>query len=128
MTFKTKSAKRTVILLLTLGGQGVISVTHYKYLGILLDTELLMTTTFRDNNTSYFFVPFVHLCTHHNYGVISGRPASRDCMWPLILLAGLHTTCRGDRVLVVIMFNVTFLPWNLIEKKCAPGSWTRQNV
>ena len=40
MTFKAKSAKSTVTLVLTLGGQSVKSVNHYKYLGILLDTEL----------------------------------------------------------------------------------------
>jgi len=37
MTFKTKSAKSTVIPLLTLGGQSVKSVTHHKFLGIALD-------------------------------------------------------------------------------------------
>ena len=39
MTFKAKSAKSTVNPLLTLGGQHVKSVNHYKYLGIVLDTE-----------------------------------------------------------------------------------------
>jgi len=40
MTFKTKSAKSTVIPLLTLGRQNVKSVNHYKYLGVVLNTEL----------------------------------------------------------------------------------------
>jgi len=40
MTFKAKSAKSTVTPLLTLGGQYVKSVNQYKYLGIVLDTEL----------------------------------------------------------------------------------------
>jgi len=40
MTFKTRSAKSTVFSLLTLGGQNVKSVNHYKYLGIVLDAEL----------------------------------------------------------------------------------------
>ena len=40
MTFKTKSANSTVTPLLTLGGQNVKSVDQYKYLGIVLDTEL----------------------------------------------------------------------------------------
>ena len=40
MTFKAKSAKSTVTPLLTLGGQYVKSVDQYKYLGIVLDTEL----------------------------------------------------------------------------------------
>jgi len=28
----------------------------------------------------------------------------------MILGAGIYTTCRGERVLVVIRFNATFLP------------------
>jgi len=40
MTFKAKSAKSTANPLLKLGGQYVISVEQYKYLGIALDTEL----------------------------------------------------------------------------------------
>jgi len=40
MTFKAKSAKSTLTPLLTLGGQYVKAVNHYKYLGIVLDTEL----------------------------------------------------------------------------------------
>ena len=59
----------------------------------------------------YFFVPSLCPCMqHHNYGVISGRHACRDCLWPTILGAELYITCRGERVLVVIRFNVTFLP------------------
>jgi len=33
----------------------------------------------------YFFVPSVHPCMHHNYGVISGSHACKDCVWHLIL-------------------------------------------
>jgi len=40
MMFKAKSAKSTVTPALKLGGQYVKSVDQYKYLGILLDTEL----------------------------------------------------------------------------------------
>jgi len=40
MTFKAKSAKSTVIPLLTLDGQSVKSVSHHKYSGIVLYTEL----------------------------------------------------------------------------------------
>ena len=40
MTFKAKSAKSTVTSLLTLGSQMVKYVNHYKYLGIVLNTEL----------------------------------------------------------------------------------------
>jgi len=40
MMFKAKTAKSTVIPLLTVGVQKVKSVSHYKYLGIVRDTEL----------------------------------------------------------------------------------------
>jgi len=40
MTFKAKNTKSTVIPLLTLGVQRVKYVSHYKYLGIILDIEL----------------------------------------------------------------------------------------
>jgi len=40
MTFNAKSAKSTVTPLLTLGGQNVKPVDQYKYLEIVLDTEL----------------------------------------------------------------------------------------
>ena len=90
-----------------------------------------MTKTFRDNcdinivqQTScelpfsdvqmqvktFFFVPFLRPCVHHNYGVISGSRACRDCVWHIILDAELHTTCPGERVLVTTRFNITFLP------------------
>ena len=82
MTFKAKSAKSTATPVLKLGGQNVKSVDQYKYLGILLDTELSDDKD-RDNcdinivqQTScephfpvvqiqlktYFFVPFVLPC------------------------------------------------------------------
>jgi len=57
----------------------------------------------------YFFVPFVHPCVHHNYGVTSGSHACRDCVWPTILNAELYATCPEERVLVAIRFNVIFL-------------------
>jgi len=62
---------------------------------------------------TYFFVPFVNPCMHLNYGVISGSHACRDCGWRIILVAELYTTCPGERVLVAIRFNVTFLPLRL---------------
>ena len=40
MKFKAKSARSTATPVLKLGGQYVTSVDQYKYLGILLDTEL----------------------------------------------------------------------------------------
>jgi len=82
MTFKAKSAKSTVK-----------SVNQYKYLGIVLDTELSddkdiqrqlqyqycaankLRASFTDVQMplkTYFFVPFVRPCMHHNYGAISG--------------------------------------------------------
>jgi len=93
-----------------------------------------MTKTFRDNcdinivqQTSweptfpdvqmelktYFFVPCVGPCMHHNYDAISGTHACRDCVWPIILDAELYTTCPRERVLVATRFNVTFLPLRL---------------
>ena len=52
----------------------------------------------------------LHPRMHHHYGVISRRHTSRDCVWPIILVAGLYTTWCGERVLVVIRCNATFLP------------------
>ena len=60
-----------------------------------------------------FFVPFVRPCMHHNYGVIWGSHACRDCVWDILLDAELYTTCPGERMLVAIRFNVTFLPLRL---------------
>ena len=60
-----------------------------------------------------FFVPFVRPFMNHNYGVISGSHACRDCMWHIILDTELYATCPGERVLVAIRCNVTFLPLRL---------------
>ena len=121
MTFKAKSAKSTITPLLKLGGQYVKSVDQYNYLGLYWIVSSQMTKTLRDNcdinivqQTSceppfpdvkmqlktYFFVPFILPCMHRNYGVISGSHACRDCVWHIILDAGLYTTCPGERVLV----------------------------
>jgi len=93
-----------------------------------------MTKTFRDNcdinivqQTScelpfpdvqmqlkkYFFIPFVRPCMHHDYGVISGRHACRDCVWHIILDAEHCTTCPRERMLVATRFSLTFLPLRL---------------
>jgi len=56
---------------------------------------------------------FVRPCMHHNYGVISGSHACRDCGWHIILVAELYTTSPGERVLAATKFNVTFLPLRL---------------
>ena len=65
-----------------------------------------------------FFVPSVGPCMHHNYGVILGRCACKDCMWPISLVAGLCTTCRSEQVLVAIRFNATFLRLRPYREKC----------
>ena len=71
---------------------------------------------------TFFFPMFEHSekCTHSFLlqvhvciiiiGVISERHTSPDRVRPITLVAALCTTCRGDRVLVVTKFNVTFLP------------------
>ena len=131
MTFKAKSARSTATPVLKLGGQYVNSVDQYKYLGILLDTELsddkdiqrqlryqycaankLWASFSRCSNAvkNVLFVPFVRPSMHLNYGVISGSHACRDCGWHIILFAELYTACPGERVLVTTKFNVTFLP------------------
>jgi len=81
---------------------------RYQYCG----ANKLLASFSRCSNAvkMYFFLPFVRAFMHHNYGVISGRQACRDCMWPIILDAQLYTTWPGERVLVVIRFNVTILP------------------
>ena len=58
----------------------------------------------------YFLVLSVRPCMHLNYGVISGSHACKVCVWHITLDAELYTTCPGERVLVTIKFNVTFLP------------------
>jgi len=98
MTFRAKSAKSTVIPLLQLGGQSIKSVTQYKYLVIVFDTELSddkgiqrqlryqycvankLRATFSQCSNAFknvLFVPFVCPCMHHKYGVISGSHACR---------------------------------------------------
>jgi len=134
MTFKAKSAKSTATPVLKLGGQYVKSVDEYKYLGILLDTEVsddkdiqtqpryqycsankLRASFSRCSNAvkNVLFRSFVRPCMHLNYGVISGNHACRDCGWHIILVAELYTTCPGERVLVATKFNITFLPLRL---------------
>jgi len=121
----------TVIPLLTPGVQRVKSFRHYKDLGIVRDIELsddndiqtqlryqkLLFPDVRTQWKMYFFVPSVRPCMHHNYGVISGRHTSTDCLGLKTLVAGHCTTCRGKRVLVAIRFNITFLPLRLFWGK-----------
>jgi len=71
----------------------------------------------RKPNTNDHHMPLIEppwkfsaYATDHNYGATSGSHACRDCVWPIILDAELYTTCPGERMLVTIRFNVTFLP------------------
>jgi len=48
--------------------------------------------------------------------------------WSVILGAGLCTTCLGERVLVVISFNATFLSLRPYCEKYVPLSGTMQKV
>jgi len=72
---------------------------------------------------TYYFVPFVRPCMHHNYGVISGSHACRDYVWRIILVAELYTTCPGERMLVATRFNVTFLPLRLCYENTRTCFW-----
>jgi len=76
----------------------------------------------------YFFISFVRPCIHHNYGGISGSHACKDCVWPIILDAELCTTCPGERVLVAIRFNVTFVPLRPCYEKISAGLTIVANV
>jgi len=134
MTFKAQSARSTATPVLKLGGQYVNSVDQYKYLGILLDTELSddkdiqrqlryqycaankLRASFpvvQMQLKTYFCVPFVRPYMHLNYGVISGSHACRDGGWHIILVAELYATCPEERVLVATKFNATFLSLRL---------------
>ena len=55
---------------------------------------------------TYFAVPFIRTCMHHNYGRLSESDACRDCVWPIILYAKLYITCPGEGVLVVMTHQV----------------------
>jgi len=97
-----------------------------------------MTKTFRDNcdiiivqQTSceppfpdvqmqlktYFFVPFVRPCMHHNYGVISGSHACRDCVRHIIFDAELYITSPGERVLVATMVQCNIPTFEALFRK-----------
>ena len=93
---KAKIANITVIPLLRLGVQRVESVSHYKYLRIVLDIDISDDKDMRNqyyainkvrafsrcSNSvkNIFFVPSVRPCMHHNYGVISRRHIPTDCV------------------------------------------------
>jgi len=109
MTFKAKSAKKTVILLLTLGGQSVKSVSHHKYLGIvLLRSEIPSGGSKQDRDhasqslllllarlTYIMVLFFAHIQFVVNY-TINATPPERLQQHPL-----LFTTNRTDRTFFV---------------------------
>ena len=131
MTFKAKSAKSTTTPLLKLGGQYVNSVDQYKYLGIVLDTELSddkdiqrqlryqycaankLRASFSRCSNAVKNVLFRSFCTPM-YASQLWCKFRKSCMQRLRVAsnldAELYTTCPGERVLVAIRFNVTFLP------------------
>jgi len=126
VTFKAKSAKRTATPVLKLGGQYVKSVDQYKYVGIILDTELSddkdiqrqlrhqycaankLRGSFSRCSNAVKNVLFSSFCTPKSWSHACG-----DCVWHIILDAELHATYPGERVLVAIRFNATFLPLRL---------------
>ena len=131
MTFKAKSARSTATPVLKLGGQYVNSVDQYKYLGIVLDTELsddkdiqrqlryqycaankLRASFSRCSNAvkNVLFCSFSTpmyasqlWCNFRNSRMQRLRVAYKFGCRAL-------TTCPGERVLVATKFNVTFLP------------------
>jgi len=54
----------------------------------------------------FFFIPFVRLSMHHNYGGIPESHACKECVWRIILDAELYTTCPVERVLVVLTHQI----------------------
>jgi len=86
----------------------VILQQDQKFRDVNQWSELIVFTY--KKSISIFFVPFIRRCVHHNYDVISGSHACRDCVWHIILDAELCTTCPEEGVLVATRFNVTFLP------------------
>jgi len=124
MTFKAKSAKSTVIPLLKLGVQRVKSVSHNKDLGIVWDTELRWQ---RYSDTTVISKAFFSWCSNAVKNILFRyfcTPMYASLLWCdfrkayferlfrayLTLVAGHCTTYHGERILVVIRFNITFLP------------------
>jgi len=90
-----------------------IELSDDKHIQTQLQYQKLLIPNVQTQWKMHFFVPSVHPCMHHNYGVISGRHTSTDCLGLMTLVAGHCTTCHGEQVLVVIRFNITFLPLRL---------------
>ena len=139
MTFKAKSARSTATPVLKLGGQFVNSVDQYKYLGIVLDTELSddkdiqrqlryqycaankLRASFSRCSNAVKNVLFCSVCASM-YASQLWCNFRKSCMQKLRVAYNFR--CRalykpvlsfnaGERVLVAIRFNVTFLPLRL---------------
>jgi len=134
MTFKAKRARSTATPVLKLGGQNAKSVDQYKYMGILLDTELSdekdiqrqlryqycsankLRVSFSRCSNAVKNVLFRSFCTPM-YASQLWCDFRKSCMQRLRV--AYNFGCRalynstGERVLVATKFNVTFLPLRL---------------
>ena len=134
MTFKTKSVKSTATPLLKLGGQYVKSVDQYKYLGIVLDTELSvykdiqgqlryqycaankLRASFSRCSNAVKNVLFRSFCTLMYASQSSQLWCNfrKSCMQRLRVAYNFGcralATCPGEWVLVTTRFNLTFPP------------------
>ena len=110
-----------------MGDKNLISVNHYKSLGAVLNIELSddkdiqrqlqyqycaenkLRASFSRSSKAVKNVHFGSFCTpcmHNKYGGISESHSCKDCVWPIFLDAEFHTTCPGERVLVVMTYQV----------------------
>ena len=141
-------AQKAVIPLLTPGGPSVKSVTHYKYLGIVLDTEL------SDDKVIQRQLPYQY-CAANKLRASFSRCSNAVqnvllrsfCMstYASQLWSNFRISCMQTlrvpynfgcmplnnppwRVSVVIRFNANSYFWGFIAKKCVPLSWTMQKL
>jgi len=127
MTFKAKREKSTGITLLKLCVQRVKSVSHYKDLGIVwdagprwiryLDTTAMSKASFSWCSNAVKNILFHYFCTPMYASQLwcDFRKAYFQRLFGAYLtsVARHCTTCHGERMLVVIRFNITFLPLRL---------------
>ena len=98
------------------GGQSVKSVNHYKYLAIVLDTQLSddkdiqrqlryqycaankLRASFSRRSNTVKNVLFRSFCKSMYASKLwcDFKKACRDCAWPIILGAELYITCLGE--------------------------------
>ena len=126
MTFKAMSAKSTITPWLTrhVDGKNLLTNTNIWELYWILNSQ--MTKTFRDNcdknivqqtscepllpmfkcsqKCTFSFLLYAHACI--TVMVEFQSHACKDCVWPIILVAELYTTCPGELVLVVMTHQV----------------------